>query len=514
MSGETSRALVDGLRRWLGRDGTPVDLIETHISWVLLAGTLAYKLKKPVKLPFLDFSDAERRRHFCEEELRVNRRFAPQIYLGLSRVTGSLAEPRLDGDGPLLDHAVRMRRFPADALLATRALAGPLDAAMLESLAAQIAGWQDRAEPAPASGTWGGGALHAMALATLDGVAAQWPQRRADIDVLRRWFAAQGDALAPLWAARRTTRQVREGHGDLHLANIVELDSGWSPFDAIEFDPALRFIDVVDDVAFTAMDLKVHGQPVAAARFINAWIEASGDHAGLPLWRHALVYRALVRALVTGLRAPAACRPSALDYLTLALGEARATPAPALALTHGLPGSGKSHVALQLLGQTGALRLRSDVERKRLLGLAPLAATPPGGGAYGADTTRRTYARLAGLARTALAAGWPVVVDAAFLRRAERLEFAALAAELGCPFVLLHCDAPMALLRERIVARQARGDDPSEAGLAVLEQLAAQAEPLDADERRHTLGVDTSAPLAVAALAERWRSGAVPARGD
>ena len=513
MNDQTSRALVDGLRRWLGRDGTPVELIETHISWVLLAGTLAYKLKKPVKLPFLDFSDAGRRRHFCEEELRVNRRFAPQIYLGLSRVTGSLAEPRLDGDGPLLDHAVRMRRFPADALLATRALAGPLDPGLLEPLAAQIAGWQGRAEPAPADGAWGGAALHAMALATLDGVAAQWPQRRADIDVLRGWFAAQGDALAPLWAARRAARQVREGHGDLHLANIVQLDAGWFPFDAIEFDPALRFIDVVDDVAFTAMDLKAHGQPVAAARFVNAWVEASGDHAGLPLWRHALVYRALVRALVTGLRAPAPCRPSALDYLALALAEARAAPAPALLITHGLPGSGKSHAALQLLGPTGALRLRSDVERKRLLGLAPLAATPPGGAAYDSDTTRRTYARLAGLARTALSAGWPVVVDAAFLRRAERLEFAALAAELGCPFALLHCDAPMALLRERIVARQARGDDPSEAGLAVLEQLAARAEPLDADEQRHALRVDTSAPLAVAALAERWRAGAAPARG-
>lgn len=301
---------------------------------------------------------------------------------------------------------------------------------------------------------------------------------------------------------------MREGHGDLHLANLVEIDDELLPFDAIEFDAALRFIDIVDDVAFTAMDLKAHGRPDLAARFVDAWVEAGGDHAGLPLWRHALAYRALVRSLVTRMREPLPSWPTADDYLALALREAEASPAATLLITHGLPGSGKSHVALQLLEQAGAIRLRSDVERKRLLGVGPLDATPDRTLAYGADATQRTYERLAVLAEGALDAGWPVIVDAAFLRRDERQRFATLAAKLRCPFAILHCHAPMALLRERIAAREQRGGDPSEATLAVLDKLAALAEPLGPGEQAGVLDADTSGPLDAAALCRAWLAGA------
>lgn len=504
MSDDDPATLVDGLQRWLARDGTPVERIETHISWVLLAGDLAYKLKKPVRLPFLDFGSVALRRHYCEEELRINRRLAPQVYLGLSRVTGSADAPAFDGPGEALDHAVRMRRFPAGALLAEQARAGRLDAVRIERLAAQIAAWQRDAAPAPPGRGYGGAALHAMALTTLDGVAHQQPARAGEIEALRRWFAQQGERLAPLWAARAAGGQVREGHGDLHLANLVVLDGEILPFDAIEFDAALRFIDLVDDVAFTAMDLKAHGRADLAARFVSAWIEAGGDHAGLPLWRHAIVYRALVRSLVTRMREPLPSWPTADDYLALALREAEAPSAPALLITHGLPGSGKSHVALQLVEAAGAVRLRSDVERKRLLGVGPLDATPDRALAYGADATQRTYDRLAALAAGALDAGWPVIVDAAFLRRDERQRFAALAAARRCPFAILHCHAPMALLRERVAAREQRGGDASEADVAVLERLAARAEPLGADERAASLDADTSGPIDVAALGRRW----------
>ena len=448
------RTLVMALQAHLqARCGAPIELVETHISWVLLGPRLAWKLKKPVRLPFLDFGSAALRRHYCEEELRINRRLAPQLYLGLSRVTGSIAAPAFDGPGEALDHAVRMRRFPAGALLAEQA--------------------------------------------------------RADaIDALRGWFAQQARRLAPLWAARAAGGQVREGHGDLHLANLVEIDGEVLPFDAIEFDAALRFIDIVDDVAFTAMDLKAHGRADLAARFVDAWVEAGGDHAGLPLWRHALAYRALVRSLVTRLREPLPSWPTADDYLALALREAEAPPAAALLITHGLPGSGKSHVALQLLEQASAIRLRSDVERKRLLGVGPLDATPDRALAYGADATQRTYDRLAALAEGALDAGWPVIVDAAFLRTDERQRFAALAAKLRCPFAILHCHAPMALLRERVGARARRGGDPSEATLAVLDELTALAEPLTPEEQARVLDADTSGPLDAAALCRAWLTGA------
>ena len=508
MSDDEPRALVDGLQRWLARDGAPVERIETHISWVLLAGDLAYKLKKPVRLPFLDFGSAALRRHYCEEELRINRRLAPQLYLGLSRVTGSIAAPAFDGPGEALDHAVRMRRFPAGALLAEQTRAGRLDAPRIVRLAAQIAMWQRGATPAPPGHGYGSAALHAMALATLDSVARQQPARADAIDGLRGWFAQQARRLAPLWAARAAGGQVREGHGDLHLANLVEIDGEVLPFDAIEFDAALRFIDIVDDVAFTAMDLKAHGRADLAARFVDAWVEAGGDHAGLPLWRHALAYRALVRSLVTRLREPLPSWPTADDYLALALREAEAPPAAALLITHGLPGSGKSHVALQLLEQASAIRLRSDVERKRLLGVGPLDATPDRALAYGADATQRTYDRLAALAEGALDAGWPVIVDAAFLRTDERQRFAALAAKLRCPFAILHCHAPMALLRERVGARARRGGDPSEATLAVLDKLTALAEPLTPKEQARVLDADTSGPLDAAALCRAWLAGA------
>lgn len=506
MSDDAPATLVDGLQRWLARDGTPVERIETHISWVLLAGDLAYKLKKPVRLPFLDFGSAALRRHYCEEELRINRRLAPQLYLGLARVTGPADAPAFDGPGETLDHAVRMRRFPAGALLAEQARAGRLDAERIERLAAQIAAWQRGAAPAPPGHGYGGAALHAMALATLDGVARQQPARADAIDALRGWFAQQAERLAPLWAARATGGQVREGHGDLHLANLVEIDGEVLPFDAIEFDAALRFIDIVDDVAFTAMDLKAHGRADLAARFVSAWVEAGGDHAGLPLWRHALAYRALVRSLVTRLREPLPSWPTADDYLALALREAGAPPAAALLITHGLPGSGKSHVALQLLEQAGAVRLRSDVERKRLLGVGPLDATPDHALAYGADATQRTYDRLAALAEGALDAGWPVIVDAAFLRRDERRRFAALADARRCPFAILHCHAPMALLRERVGARAQRGGDASEATLAVLDKLAALAEPLTPAEQARVLDADTSGAIDAAVLCRCWRA--------
>ncbi|HSN33596.1 MAG TPA: AAA family ATPase, partial [Ideonella sp.] len=328
------------------------------------------------------------------------------------------------------------------------------------------------------------------------------PSRAPALAALRGWLAAEADRLEPRWLSRGAAGRVREGHGDLHLANVVLIDDEPVPFDAIEFDPALRWIDVADDAAFVVMDLSAHERRDLGWRFLDAWLAEGGDHDALPLLRFALVYRALVRAQVGLLRerqGGAAGRPGALDYLDVALHAAHAPADARLAITHGLPGAGKSHVAQQLLERAGAVRRRSDVERKRLFGLGALDAS--GGAIYAADATARTYARLAALARDALGAGLHVIVDAAFLRRDERAAFAALAAELGVPFGVLDCRAPLALLRERVRAREARRDDPSEADLGVLERLADMAEPLGGDEQASAIAVDTSVPLDVEALA-------------
>ncbi|WP_321576200.1 bifunctional aminoglycoside phosphotransferase/ATP-binding protein [Ramlibacter aquaticus] len=271
-------------------------------------------------------------------------------------------------------------------------------------------------------------------------------------------------------------------HGDLHLANLVEMpDGSVAAFDGIEFDPALRWIDVADDIAFPVMDLEAQGRRDLAFRLLNGWLDWSGDHGALAVLRFALASRALVRAQVGLLQGQSA---RARRYVQAAL-RWMAEPAPRLAITHGLPGAGKSFAAQHWLEREGAIRLRSDVERKRLFGLRQDQDSRSAGlDIYGPEAGARTYAQLMGLARAALAAGWPVVLDAAFLRRAEREAAAALARSLGLPFAILHCEASATVLRERLRTRQG---DPSEADEAVLERLQAAHEPLDADEAAHVI---------------------------
>lgn len=448
-------------------------LVETHISWVLLLPQLAYKLKKPVRLPFLDYATPERRLHFCEEEVRLNRRLAPSLYLGVSRVTGSADAPDFDAGGAVLDYAVRMRRFPDGALFSERADAGTLADADVDRLAHLLAGFHRSAPPVRQPAADG---LRERALAALEGCAGLLPPQ--DRAALAAWLAAEAARVAPTWQARREAGHARECHGDLHLANILELDGEVAAFDCIEFDEGLRCIDVIEDVAFTQMDLAARGHPGLAWRFINGWLERTGEYEGLPGLRLCLAYRALVRAMVEHLRAPGSAM--ALRYAAQALAWSR-SGAPRLVITHGLPGSGKTFESQRLLEREGALRIRSDVERKRLHGLEMLAASREQGvDIYNAEATRRTYERLYALARGALLAGWPVVLDAAFLQRQERSQARALARSLDVPFAILDCDAPLCVLRERIRAR--RGD-ASEADLAVLEKLRGSAEPLDAGER-------------------------------
>ncbi|MDI1272859.1 bifunctional aminoglycoside phosphotransferase/ATP-binding protein [Polaromonas sp.] len=452
------------------------ELIETHISWVLLAADTAYKIKKPVHLPFVDYSTLQARRHFCEEEVRLNQRLAPGLYLGVTDITGMPASPDLDGAGPVLECAVRMRRFPPGALFSERIAAGTLDNQDVDELAALLAGFHEGApRAAAADGFSGADQRRRIALAALEGV-RPWASETA-LSTLQSWLAAEADRLAPLWTCRLADGHVRECHGDLHLANVVRLDDGVAAFDGIEFDPALRWIDVLDDAAFVVMDLAVHQRQDLCFRFLNAWLDRTGDHAGLPALRFSVVYRALVRAQVEQLRS--AGSEAARRYLETALAWTRPGQAR-LAIMHGLPGSGKTWVSQRLLEQEGAIRLRSDVERKRLYGLGMLKDSRARGlDLYGADTTARTYAQLFGLTRTVMQAGYPVLLDAAFPRRIERDQAHALAQDLGVPFSIVHCEAPLHVLRERLLAR--RGD-ASEANVTVLEQVREVGEPLSREE--------------------------------
>ena len=473
----TSLARVTALQRALGAERR-----ETPLSWLLLTPERVLKFRKPVRLGFVDFTHVTARRRDCRTELRLNRALAPSLYLGVRAVTGPADAPQLGPDQPgAADYAVEMLRFPDGALLREQLAAGTLQRHHLQDLAQRLAAFHAAAPRAAADLPYGTPAAVAGAFAgVLDGLA------RCGIDVAgwRDWLHAQAAALTPHWQARHDQGAVRECHGDLHLGNAVLLPDAAgavhaTAFDRLEFNPALRWTDPFNDIAFLMMDLQAHGRRDLAWAFRDAWLQASGDFAGLPALRFCLVYRALVRALVAALGSPS----TGPDYLALA--QTLAQPAsPRLLITHGLSGSGKTWATQALLERWGAVRLRSDVERKRLFGLTALqrSADAVPSGIYGPDATARTFARLADLARVSLQAGWPTIVDAAFLQRAERDRFAALAAACGVPFAILPCHADPAVLAQRVQARSGRGDDASEADLTVLQRQQEWIEPLGPDE--------------------------------
>jgi len=278
------------------------EVIETHISWVLLAGDLAYKLKKPLHLPFVDYSTPERRLHFCREEVRLNRRLAPGLYLGVSRVTGREEQPAIDGPGAVLDYAVRMKRFPPGALLSERLEAGTLDAWTVDRFAQVLAAFHAEAATVSAAFDPDGSLPLRRARAALAG-APLLPE--AEADALGRWLDLEWERCRPAWLGRLRDGRVRECHGDLHLANVVALDGQIAAFDCIEFDLALRSLDPVDDAAFAMMDFAARGRPDLGWRFLNGWLERTGEYDGLPLLRFWLASRALVRGQVENLRRPA-----------------------------------------------------------------------------------------------------------------------------------------------------------------------------------------------------------------
>src|SRR5690606_16078251 len=315
---------------------------------------------------------------------------------------------------------------------------------------------------------------------------------------LSDWTEQRYNAIEPLLSRRRQKGRVRAGHGDLHLGNLVLIEDEVLPFDAIEFNDALRWIDVANDMAFAWMDLLSHGRPGLANVLLSAWLDASGDVSSHTVWTFFASYRAGVRAKVAAIRLEQlggagsspeadASLAEARRYLALARDIAH-PPAPRLLITHGLSGSGKTWASSRWLADEAsgrAIRLRSDVERKRLHGLSALATSGSSlnSGLYTPKSHGDTYGSLLSRARMLLADGWTVLVDAAFLRAAERAEFAALAQGAGVPFHILACEAPVEVLRQRITDRQARGADASEATVEVLEKQLEWLEPLDANER-------------------------------
>ena len=488
-----------------GADVKRVTALETHISHVLLTGRYAYKIKKAVDFGFLDFTTLAARRFFCEEELRLNRRLAPSLYLEVVPITGSIDAPRIGGSGRAFEYAVKMREFAQDALASRLLHRGELGAADIDALAATVARFHAAVQPAAAGG--GFGSPQGVWRAVQDNFTTLRPiveeaEERGRLDALAAWTRREYEARRGALLTRVEEGFVRECHGDLHLGNIARIDGELTIFDCIEFNPAFRWIDVMSETGFLVMDLHHRGHADLAGRFLNAYLERTGDYGGLAVLPFYLVYRALVRAKVARLRAAQlhseSHRAALSDYRAhLKLAEMFAAPSrPAIVITHGLSGSGKTTLTQALLERLGAVRVRSDVERKRMHGLDVLDRDRKGveQALYSGAATEATYGRLVVIARTIAASGFIAVIDAAFLRRWQRNLFRDLATALGIPFVIVDFATSEAALRERVGSRAAANTDASDADLAVLEHQLRTQEPLGDTEMPDVVRYDADAP--------------------
>ncbi len=493
-----------------------IKLIETHISWVILTGDLAYKIKKPVNFGFLDFSTLEKRKHFCEQELQLNRRLAADLYLDVVAITGTSEEPHIAGNTAILEYAVKMRQFPQSAQLDNMLASGKLKPKHMDTIANMVADFHQSAEVAGDASPYGNTA------GIYQPVAENFQQINEHLDsksytdqleVLSQWSNAAFKKQQTVMAQRKTDGFIRHCHGDMHLRNMLWLHNKAMAFDCIEFNEKLSWIDVISEIAFLIMDLQHRQQQILAKRFLNRYLEISGDYAGLSVLVFYLCYRALVRAKVCALRLAQSnvTEREHKKVLTefesyLALADSYTKPASAkLIIMRGLSASGKSTVSQHLVDKTAVIRIRSDIERKRLFNVSQTNKTAGeiDSGMYSTQASQQTYKKLLALASDMIIAGYSVIVDAAFLKYEQRELFQKLAIRLSVPYTILQITAPVKVLRQRITQRS---NDVSDANLSVLEHQLSNYQPLHKTETDSCISIDTTQNIDFDALVNRLRT--------
>ena len=483
----------------------PIKLVQTHVSYVVLTGEYAYKIKKAVNFGFLDFSSLEKRKHFCEEEIRMNRAIAPELYLEVVPITeikpGKLV---LEGDGEIVEYAVKMLQLPQENLLSELFSAGKLTEKHLEELGKTVADFHAVAITSDRITSFG---EVEKIRESFDSNYQQTEkyigivQTKEQFDVTKKYTNNFFAEKKELFKQRRDNNKIKECHGDLHLRNIWWWQNKIRLFDRIEFNEPFRFVDVMYEIAFTVMDLDARGRSDFGNIFLNTYIEQTGDWEGLQVLPLYLSRQAYVRAKVTSFllddpnippEVKEDSKKIAADYYRLAWEYTKSKPGK-LILMSGLSGSGKTTVAKKLAKNIGAILIRSDAVRKHIAGIA--LDEKGGDDLYSAEMNQKTYNRLLKLGIILAAIGFPVILDAKYDRTSLRQRAIDKAKSNGIPLQILHCSAPISVLKERLSQRTR---DISDATPDLLDKQIAATEAFTTTEKNYLLEIDTSS--------EDWKS--------
>lgn len=488
----------------------PIQLIQTHISYVLLTGDYAYKVKKPVNFGFLDYSTLDKRKHFCTEELRLNQRGAQPLYLEVLPVTQVENQFQLGGTGKPVEYALLMCSFPQEALFIKMFELGLLGETHMEELGRVVAQYHAKAQTNDYIRTFGEVPQVRAAIEKNYEQTKKYiggPQTQVQFEETKQYTDNFFEEHSELFASRIQNNWIRECHGDLHLGNICLWQDKILLFDCIEFNEPFRFVDVMYDVAFTVMDLEARQRPDLGNAFVNKYVEQTGDWEGLQVLPLYLSRQAYVRAKVNSLllddpAVPVAGKEeaaaTAAHYYQLA-SEYTKPRQGQLILMSGLSGSGKSTIARQLARQIRAIHIRSDAVRKHLGGI-PLQERG-GDDLYTAEMSQKTYDRLLSLGIMLASQSFPVILDAKYDRQQLRIDAVNQAEFHQLPLQILHCTAPLEVLRERL---QKRTGDIADATAELLEAQQAASEPFTKVEQPYVNTLDTSQPLAAQLSLCNW----------
>lgn len=510
MSSNTYSTLITGLltKGSFGHSTQKLELIETHISWVILTGEYVYKIKKPVNLGFLDFSTLVNRHHYCNEELRINSRLAPQLYLAVVTITGTIEKPVINGAGDALEYAVKMKQFPQDVQLDRMLLNDKLSELHIDALANSVAEFHLKCDISNELSEYGTPKILFAPVVENFLQIAQQQNFNFDankLDQLQQWSKDFFHLNEARFSKRKSNNFIRECHGDMHLGNIAFWNKEILIFDGLEFDKKLRWIDVISEIAFIVMDLEHRDQYKFARRFLNLYLEITGDYDGVTLLDFYLVYRAMVRAKVSCIQAQQQSKNKILqqqltqnynDHINLALSYIEQKQ-PSLIITHGFSGSGKTILSQTILEQVAIIRLRSDVERKRLFGLDIMSNSnsTTNDNIYSSNATEKTHQRLFKLASAILNKGRSVIIDATFLSREYRQQASELAKQNKAHFYILDCQVSEKILLQRIAKRIQLNNDASEANKTVLENQLLHHDSLTDKELAYTTKINTGEEL-------------------